>query len=566
MQCSKCQATIAVGAKFCPKCGARAETSAVETGGRRCPQCGTENPANAKFCKKDGYRFDAVAMEPEVSASTTAPPPNEPQIQEAVSKPAPPVSGSVTCPKCGTANVSTAKFCKKDGYPLQAAGAVTPQTEVTPPTAVPPPVVVPTEIPSTKPAGMDSSVKPPAPKLAPQPIPVKQSAPATSPPAVSAAPRAPATPGAAKSGKGMMIGAAVGAAILASAGGGYAYWAGYVGNRQGNVQNEINAELGSHGLSNIKVTVGKDWGASLTGSVSSQTFKDQAFGMVSMHKELRSIVDTVQIESNAADVEKNINKAMAEAGFSSVPTVQLDKDLVATLHGSANDQPEKDRMLALVKGASGVKGVKDEIEVAAPQTIPEPENPDLAQMAPQPSAPPPPSPAQITPQRSIDKAALDRELNARLRANGVSGVTGHVNPDMSVALSGTVRSADERYRALTIGGSLPGANGVRETIQVVAPQVARLAPPQAPIQAPPPQTAPPAPPPEAAAIDPSKLEGDINRALRSRDINSVTAQVNDDMSLTLKGSASASEKARAMQLARQVRGIHGVKDKIFVVE
>jgi osmotically-inducible protein OsmY len=361
-----------------------------------------------------------------------------------------------------------------------------------------------------------------------------------------------------------MIGAAVGAAILASTGGGYAYWAGYVGNRQGSVQNEINAELGSHGLSNIKVTVNHEWVASLAGTALNQSDKDQAFGLVSGHAALKSIVNEVQIESNAADVEKNLNQALAGAGFSSVPTVQLDKDLVATLHGSASDQPEKARMLALAAGVAGVKGVKDEIEIPAPETIPEPENSDSAEAAP-PLAPPP-LPPQATPPRTVDKAALDRELNARLRANGVSGVTGHVNPDMSVALSGTVRSADERDRALTIGGSLPGANGVRETIQVAAPQVARLAPPQALTQASPPQVAPQVPPSQAAAIDPSKLEGDINRALRSRDINSVTAQVNDDMSLTLKGSASAAEKERAMQLARQVRGIRGIKDKIFVVE
>ncbi|MDP2028166.1 MAG: BON domain-containing protein [Thiobacillus sp.] len=356
----------------------------------------------------------------------------------------------------------------------------------------------------------------------------------------------------------MMIGAVAGIAILASAGGGYSYWAGYIGNRQGSVQNDINAELGSHGLSNIKVTVNHEWVASLAGTVLNQSDKDQAFGLVSGHAELKSIVNEVQIESSAADVEKNLNMALAEAGFSSVPTVQIDKDWVATLRGSANDQTEKDRMLALATGVAGVKGVRDEIEVA-PETIPEPENSDIAAVEP-PAASPPLSP-QAAPQQVVDRAALDRELNARLRANGVGGVTGRVNPDMSVALSGTVRSADERNRALTIGFSLPGANGVRETIQIAAPQVVRLAPPQAP-----PQAEPPAQPPRAAAIDPSKLEGDINRALRSRDINSITAQVNDDMSLTLKGSASAAEKERALQLTRQVRGIRGVKDKVFVVE
>jgi osmotically-inducible protein OsmY len=357
----------------------------------------------------------------------------------------------------------------------------------------------------------------------------------------------------------MMIGAAVGAAILASTGGGYAYWAGYVGNRQGSVQNEINAELGTHGLSNVKVTVNHEWVASLAGTVPNQSEKDQAFGLVSGHKALKSIVNEVQIETSAADVEKNLNKALAEAGFSSVPTVQIDKDWVATLRGSANDQTEKDRMLALATGVAGVKGIRDEIEVA-PETIPEPENSDFAAV--EPPAASPPLPPQVAPQQVVDRAALDRELNARLRANGVGGVTGRVNPDMSVALSGTVRSADERNRALTIGGSLPGANGVRETIQIAAPQVVRLGRPQAPT----PQAESPAQSSQAAAIDPAKLEGDINRALRSRDINSITAQVNDDMSLTLKGSASPAEKERALRLARQVRGIRGVKDKVFVVE
>ena len=635
MQCSKCQATIAAGAKFCPKCGARAETPAAEIGGKRCPQCGTENPANAKFCQKDGYRFDAVAVKPEASASTVAPPPNEPKAQEAASNPIPVASDSVTCPKCGTANALTAKFCKKDGYPLQAVGAIpssTPAPKSSPPadslamdsgispstppvatlpgepkvqeaaskpippavdsvtcpkcgtanvptakfckkdgypmqaagvvaapTTVPPQVVVPPVVPAAKPAVMASPVPPTAPKPAPQPVPAIQSAPAAPRPVVSAPPSAPAKPAAAKSRKGMMIGAAVGAAILASTGGGYAYWAGYVGNRQGSVQNEINAELGTHGLSNVKVTVNHEWVASLSGTVLNQADKEEALALLKGHTELKQLVDTVQIESSVADVEKNLNKALAGAGFSSVPTAQLDTDLMATLHGSANSLEEKDRMLALAKGVAGVKGIRDEIEVAAPETLPEPKNSDLA--AAEPPAASTPLPPQAAPRQVVDRAALDRELNARLRANGVGSVTGRVNPDMSVALSGTVRSAGERNRALTIGGSLPGANGVRETIQIAAPQVDRLAPPQAP-----PQAAPPAPPPQAAAIDPAKLEGDINRALRSRDINSITAQVNDDMSLTLKGSASAAEKERAMQLARQVRGIRGVKDKIFVVE
>jgi osmotically-inducible protein OsmY len=286
--------------------------------------------------------------------------------------------------------------------------------------------------------------------------------------------------------------------------------------------------------------------------VPNQSDKDQAFGLVSGHKAVESIVNNVQVELNVADVETNLNKALAEAGFSSVPAVQLDKDLVATLRGSANDPPEKDRMLALAKGISGIKGVKDEIEVVAPQAIPEPENMDIAEEAsPQPSPQPPLSP-QASSQRVVDRAALERDLNALLRSSGDGRVRARVNSDMSVVLSGSVRREEERNYAISIAEALSGRKATYHNVQVVAPQVVKLEPSQAP-QA-------------NMAIDPAKLEGDINRALRGRDINSITAQVNDDMSLTLKGSASATEKERALQLARQVRGIHGIKDKIFVVE
>lgn len=691
MQCSKCQATIAAGAKFCPKCGARAGTPAVEVGGKRCPQCGTENLASAKFCKKDGYRFDAVP------ASTAVSPPNEPRTQEAVSKPIPVASDSVTCPKCGTANALTARFCKKDGYPLQAIGAMpssitTPKSSTpaiplamdsgisptTPPVAtllgepwvkeavskpippaddsvkcpkcgaanlstakfcrkdghplqaagaVTPPVAVQPVVPPAKPAAMDSPVTTLAPKLAPQPVPATQPASVAPRPAVSAASRAQVIkPAAAKSRKGMIISAAVGAAILASTGGGYAYWAGYVGNRQGSVQNEINAELGSHGLSNIKVTVNHEWVASLAGTVLNQSDKDQAFGLVSGHKELKSIVNEVQIESNAADVEQSLRKLLAEAGLGAL-TSDVDEEFIATLSGTLPSDKEKINATMIAKSVAGVKAVVDQMVVVNMSEAPDTEsvqhdfddrmshllgagssrpylsieelyalrrsagiddpstaNTDVhnaliaamrntrdalnqqqiqqiikmhsAAAPPSQALPPLPVVSPSASQRTADKMALDRELNARLSANGVSGVTGHVNPDMSVVLSGTVRSEDERYRALTIGGSLPGANGVRESIQIAAPQVAKLAPPQAAPQV----------PPQAAEIDPAKLEGDINRALRSRDINSVMAQVNDDMTLTLKGSVSAAEKERALQLARQVRGIRGIKDKIFVIE
>jgi tetratricopeptide (TPR) repeat protein len=65
----------------------------------------------------------------------------------------------------------------------------------------------------------------------------------------------------------------------------------------------------------------------------------------------------------------------------------------------------------------------------------------------------------------------------------------------------------------------------------------------------------------------SKLESDINNALRNSGLKRITAEVNDSLEVTLKGSAeSISEKNRAFEIVNKFVGIKRVVDKIFVVE
>jgi ribosomal protein L40E len=60
MICKKCNSSFADNAKFCPKCGTKAEEQPTvqNTPMKKCPKCGTENPSSAKFCKVDGYNFE----------------------------------------------------------------------------------------------------------------------------------------------------------------------------------------------------------------------------------------------------------------------------------------------------------------------------------------------------------------------------------------------------------------------------------------------------------------------------------------------------------------------------
>jgi hypothetical protein len=69
------------------------------------------------------------------------------------------------------------------------------------------------------------------------------------------------------------------------------------------------------------------------------------------------------------------------------------------------------------------------------------------------------------------------------------------------------------------------------------------------------------------ALDPIRLEGEINRSLRSDGLGGLSAQVTDDLIVTLKGSVtSASQKDHAMQVVRSFSGIRSVRDQVFVVE
>jgi len=67
--------------------------------------------------------------------------------------------------------------------------------------------------------------------------------------------------------------------------------------------------------------------------------------------------------------------------------------------------------------------------------------------------------------------------------------------------------------------------------------------------------------------DPAKVEGKLNRLLRSSGIVGVTAEVGGNMSVTLKGTVSSGkDKARALSLAKGFKEVSGVRDIIFVIE
>jgi hypothetical protein len=152
-----------------------------------------------------------------------------------------------------------------------------------------------------------------------------------------------------------------------------------------------------------------------------------------------------------------------------------------------------------------------------------------------------------------------------------------VNEDLTATLKGTVNDPRDKMLASNIAESFKEIKSVKNEIKVARlpapPPAPRLTPAPAPAPAPVPAppavapTPPPAPPP-IIKIDPATLEGNINRALRNAGLRGVTAEVNDNLEVTLRGSVMSNyEKNRAFEIAKGFnKEDKRIRDKIFVVE
>jgi len=168
---------------------------------------------------------------------------------------------------------------------------------------------------------------------------------------------------------------------------------------------------------------------------------------------------------------------------------------------------------------------------------------------------------------SVDIVDLERNVNSALKNRGLSDVNTKVGKDLTATLKGTVDNPRDKMLASKIAESFKELKEVRNDIVVKASPPPAEAPRSVP--APPAPEAPPLSPPSISKIDPSKLESDINGALRNAGLRGIIAEVSDDWQVTLKGRVSSrAEKDRAFEIARTFKdkGITRIRDIIFVVE
>ena len=538
MNCANCKSEIADTSKFCKICGAQIASSlhTAQPQTKTCPTCGAENSFSAKFCRVDGYRFETQGLgaAPVPGAQSATPVTDEQRGSSATGastasndQPAPDLHFA---PAADPERTLAPRITSIPGpTPATAAPPASGDVVLCPSCGTPNPatakfcrkdgtLLVTSSTASTAPRPETSASAMPLQQPPTKATPLRERSPSQEP--ASAAEPLPESrrhggnvsqPKPASSKSRVAIVATATAFLIALGGGSYWYLKGRA------------ARIGQVAETPQPPVVPPTVAAGLPA--------DQA----------PPPGTALPPAPDSATLVPAVKQALAASGFSSLD-VSMGPDLVATLQGTVANDQERAKALAIAQSVRGVKAVNDRIQIAT-VTVPAPvESPPApAETVPQEAAAPPANP-------SPDARAMARDLGGKLRAAGLGGVLARVGPDRTINLTGTVASAQEKNEAIRLAFSTPGSNGIRENLRIAAPPAA---------------TANSLPP---TSVDPAKLEGELNRALRSGGVGGVTAQVGDDLSLTLKGSGSAAQKETAMRIARNFKDVKRVRDQVFVVE
>ena len=536
MKCSKCNNDISEKVKFCPKCGApvnksheaQPEISSAQI--KKCPGCGAENPFSAKFCKVDGYNFqqdEEKAITPTVDAE----------------KP----SDKVLCPKCGAENLLSAKFCKVDGYNFQQIEekAIAPTVDAEKPSDK---VLCPkcgTENPlSAKFCKVDGYNF--------QKVEEKAIEPATE--AVKPSDNIPCTKCGAVHDSGVKFCKKDDTSLENDAP--KSESAAPPETSSGTKQPPATTQPSQTDTAAPKSVIAKPAAPTKNDKKIVQPRAEKAGGRKTKQIVVAAAVLVLLIISGVVGylyftgyigrspdkIAAKINDELKGKGLGIY--CEIDKNWTATLKGTARNAADKDLATGIVNAHKELKNSKYDVQM-------------------------PLSPSEV-------KMAIDNAL----RDGGIGNIHAEVDDNLIATLQGVANNDSEKENALKIAAGLGKAKDVKDNIQIQAAMPQPVAPemptivPQTPRQVTRPRVGVTRkevirqvePTPRPAAADPVKMEGELNRALRNAGLSGITAEVGDDLIVTLKGSTgNADDKNRAFEVAKSFNGIRKVRDRIFVV-
>ncbi len=343
----------------------------------------------------------------------------------------------------------------------------------------------------------------------------------------------------------------------------YLVFQGNRGHDMAKVEENLNNALKTRGF-NVAVTLDKGGKVSVEGAVESEGDKEAALNIVRSHKDVRGLIDKINVKAAPVEVERDLNKLLDNEGLTRV-LVEVNPDYSAKVTGSVANDGEKTKALGIINSSRAIRGVREDLKIKTSKVSRVPSEVSLTEekgfLL---SGLTPSSFASMQyrdsvtfrspkPGRIILEAVWKQQTTLALILNGPTGDS-HAQKDGKSPLKVTYRVTPQDFAKGSIWeatvANFTGVGPVEGVLKVsfLAEGVSK--------------------PGQHLAIpgDVAKLEGEINKALRKNGIGSVSAEVANDGSVLLKGTVSkAADKQKAMEIVRQFKPLKSIKDIIFVV-
>lgn len=569
MICANCSTELNDTVKFCPKCGYQviqdAQAAIVkENQTKTCPSCGTQNPSWAKFCKHDGTQLPEIeASKPEQSPSvrvrepvseSVSPlagqeparteEPTQPQLREVQAPDGQEIAARV-CPVCNALYPLGAKFCRKDGSTLRLREGTKEEPAIISKEEVPclPEPTLSQQVPEavgiaeqtlSKGIAEEGSLCPKcgtrnsvgvrfckndglalsgAPITGPaQTADQESSVTELEKPPEEAADSLEGQPRRGQRRRWFAIASVL--FLLAAGIGGGSYWYLFI-KKPGDLRHVLNSQLRAQNL-NVQAEVSKDLSVTLKGLTANGEMRTKVLEIAKANPSVRQVIDRM---SDLSEIRGKLAGVSAAIGAT--------KNAVGSQYKS--------------NGSIGDAGGRDAIGKTYGVDVPD----DFAVL-------------------SVDKAGV---ITAVIRnvADEVNNRTMTATPDRSYedwkltttieATYFTVADMEQNMPKPQLERGLPEA---REPDILTAPKLTK--PSRVTTRDSVPQKV------KRTPADASKIEAEMNRLLRKEGLLGITAEVSNDMVVTLKGTArDQHDKRRALSIAKGFKNIQGVRDIIFLV-
>ncbi len=221
--------------------------------------------------------------------------------------------------------------------------------------------------------------------------------------------------------------------MLAALGGGYfvALRQGWIGKQPSQVAASLTDDLRETGASEVSVSVGDDFVATLSGELPSEEKKAQVLALAQSAPGVASVTDELRVVPDAAALRTQVAALLQEKGFTGV-TAEVADDRTVRLSGTLDDPKVGAAASEAVRALPGVASVSESF--------------------------------------TQSPAYRSQQLNEALQSASFTTVTASVGADGVTTLAGVVPSAADKERAQQLVTSQQGALAiVRNDIVVAGP-------------------------------------------------------------------------------------------------